>query len=124
MQPERPEKRARPYTCLPKAQSRPRSPYAALFLSTLPRGERLSRWRMVLIRSRFLSTLPRGERPDMTPRRNSQYSFYPRARAGIALTRAARPEAQTVSIHAPARGATIRGQIMSTRERVSIHAPA
>ena len=59
--------------------------YAYLFQSTLPRGERLKQVQNQVIQNQFQSTLPRGERP-ITPK--------PPA------------DAETISIHAPTRGAT------------------
>ena len=97
---------------------------AMKFQSTLPRGERLRGGRESPCRREFQSTLPRGERPPQTPAIKSC----------------------TVSIHAPARGATSetrpssrRNTFQSTLPRgerpgvlrvgempasVSIHAPA
>ena len=63
------------------------SPYpSAQFQSTLPRGERLVPCGIVIKGTRFQSTLPRGERP----------------RPGHTAD-----TAHQISIHAPARGATI-----------------
>ena len=76
--------------------------------------------------SMFQSTRPRGARRDAIPRsRSLTVCFNPRARAGrdippLVLHRVA----DRVSIHAPARGATIRSGASRGPKRVSIHAPA
>ena len=73
------------------------------FQSTLPRGERLTKGLWMMAFSRFQSTLPRGERPVLV------------------LTW---EEAFKVSIHAPARGATLAEGLIYKHFAVSIHAPA
>ena len=95
------------------------------FQSTLPRGERLVglliRWPMWA----FQSTLPRGERP-----RPGSHQFAPK-RFQSTLPRGERPGSidgscsnLSVSIHAPARGATTASLQFRGRRPVSIHAPA
>ena len=54
-------------------------------------------------RTRFQSTLPRGERHF----RSGKFANY-----------------MSISIHAPARGATIYGRRKTQRRKISIHAPA
>ena len=104
-------------------------PLSWMFQSTRPRGARRSMDTQLRLAGRFQSTRPRGARrgrPPASPRRNR---FNPRAREGrdalvpparrqghafqSTRPRGARPAsgegpgtAQTVSIHAPARGAT------------------
>ena len=57
----------------------------------------------------FQSTLPRGERrPRGKDERSQIRSFNPRSRAGSDSTAESRFSALNVSIHAPARGATLR----------------
>ena len=139
-----------------------------MFQSTLPRGERLSgsNKRSVGIcfnpRSRegsdvvslmcciqafaFQSTLPRGERQICSTTMESSGSFNPRSREGSdgktsyfhikysvsihAPARGATPHLLgdfriiCVSIHAPARGATCQRKALIQSKSVSIHAPA
>ena len=117
------------------------------FQSTRPRGAR----RVVPPGDhrimRFQSTRPRGARRTSSDRRHDSASFNPRARAGRDDQAVHHRHAQVgvVSIHAPARGATVRSRLrhgrtmfQSTRPRgarpdgkrlpdtrlVSIHAPA
>ena len=116
------------------------------FLSTRPRGARQRRLTMICLRMVFLSTRPRGAR--LVQFRLLRYldSFYPRAREGRDIQPHNSQHNRHVSIHAPARGATVKSSKMaasepflSTRPRgarryligvycvcvcVSIHAPA
>ena len=83
-------------------------------------ADRLSR------RPWFQSTPPRGGRPALaTTSRPIVRRFNPRPRAGgdSAAARPARHTTISVSIHAPARGAT-RSRSVRDRRNVSIHAPA
>src|SRR5690606_13631851 len=100
------------------------------FLSTLPHGERLVLLIFLFAFKLFLSTLPHGERPTGRLTISSLRSFYPRSRTGSdpVVVRAqthmpwflstlphgerhrflSMPQwLQRVSIHAPARGATL-----------------
>ena len=80
-----------------------------MFQSTLPRGERPAADMPVGSASVFQSTLPRGERPDLLLGEvlgGGFQSTLPRGERPRARTRSADPRA--VSIHAPARGATLR----------------
>ena len=73
----------------------------------------------------FQSTPPHGGRPSAVPLRSIARRFNPRPRTGgdiRPLERVAAPS--RVSIHAPARGATVEPLAMSLSARVSIHAPA
>ena len=74
-----------------------------LFQSTLPQGERLCSKRLSSIVVVFQSTLPQGERQI----RNSKMA-----------------EDIKISIHAPARGATVLRLFAGLRIVISIHAPA
>ena len=71
------------------------------FQSTLPREERRPNFRVALFIMRFQSTLPREER---------QYDRVEGSR-------------QSISIHAPTRGATQSGNSLRSRKAISIHAP-
>ena len=74
------------------------------FQSTLPRGERLVAGFQCCILILFQSTLPRGERPQT-------------------IAQVAEPTG--ISIHAPARGATVDGEYADNiKDIISIHAPA
>ena len=74
-----------------------------LFQSTLPRGERQYFYQQNHLPPKFQSALPRGERPD---RLNGQCII------------------RFISIHAPARGATLLPSLSFLRQFISIHAPA
>ena len=110
-----------------------------LFQSALPRGERHSGKIYICYRDRFQSALPRGERPtggSMTPRlpyfnprsregsdaqdrytENEFINFNPRSREGSdkMVMSLGRPE--TISIRAPARGATIINPLLTLSSR-------
>ena len=73
------------------------------FQSTLPRGERLKIVKTTVWVFVFQSTLPRGERQ------------------GRSISPAS---ATNISIHAPARGATVFVSLLPVRNSISIHAPA
>ena len=98
----------------------------ALFQSTRPRGARHGGCIPGDPRAEFQSTRPRGARPRLRSRPTGQRRcFNPRARAG----RDPQPGEELsdevlVSIHAPARGATITPSGAKIFEFVSIHAPA
>ena len=76
---------------------------AIKFQSTLPQGERLTKDSGMSATSSFQSTLPQGERP-LEPSTLVRY--------------------QIISIHAPARGATLLPVWPSGKTSISIHAPA
>ena len=95
------------------------------FQSTLPRGERLSTGRVSESLRRFQSTLPRGER-----RIKTVFSFF-QIPFQSTLPRGERHRCthcvharHCISIHAPARGATIRNHANCFLFCISIHAPA
>ena len=99
------------------------------FQSTLPRGERLQEPNLRVYANKFQSTLPRGERLCLRFFTVSTINFNPRSREGSDYSESIRlqainyfnprsregsdnynPQALTspkISIHAPARGATI-----------------
>ena len=95
----------------------------------------------------FQSTLPRGERPIFANIKFTTYNFNPRSREGSDLHQHAgcvrkkeyfNPRSREgsddvdcflhkiniISIHAPARGATIYIELSANDPRISIHAPA
>ena len=75
---------------------------------------------------RFQSTRPHGAGPATSaPRRSGSCCFNPRARTGRDSARAELADDRfNVSIHAPARGATIGQCPVGPDSEVSIHAPA
>ena len=116
------------------------------FQSTHPRGVRQSGSTMHLSTVKFQSTHPRGVRRQRSGAAWPMESFNPRTREGCDKVAKPVPPPTPVSIHAPARGATLRQMYMrhgclfqSTHprgvrrdrfrwrdhsRRVSIHAPA
>ncbi len=96
-----------------------------LFQSTLPRGERPGLDRARLAEVRFQSTLPRGERLSPASSAPLLQNFNPRSREGS--DRGLRDGGKygiNISIHAPARGATMLILKRDYRSFISIHAPA
>ena len=77
------------------------------FQSTLPRGERRDDLQKLRSDQGFQSTLPRGERRRQLRPDAAGYRFNPRSRAGSDPRRPDHDLCPSVSIHAPARGATI-----------------
>ena len=76
-------------------------------------------------REGFQSTRPRGARPGWPERDYSAaHGFNPRAREGRDARVERHPPVVDVSIHAPARGATLRDRRLCDVADVSIHAPA
>ena len=73
----------------------------------------------------FQSTLPRGERPGTPGTATPGTDFNPRSREGSDEKLLDKIDNNTISIHAPARGATdARPMTISTIPLISIHAPA
>ena len=74
----------------------------------------------------FQSTLPRGERREPGSPRNPRYvHFNPRSREGSDGLQHPLPPFRSISIHAPARGATIISSFVKPAPaNISIHAPA
>ena len=52
------------------------------------------------------------------------WNFNPRSREGSDAKQCANTESQSISIHAPAKGATPMQQRLQQQQRISIHAPA
>ena len=73
---------------------------------------------------KFQSTLPRGERLAECKEWLIHCSFNPRSRAGSDGLHPADIAPRVVSIHAPARGATVSDGLPFSGPDVSIHAPA
>ena len=117
-----------------------------LFQSTLPRGERLN-WTILkstlfdfnprsregsdiqLLTERrnqilFQSTLPRGERQSGHGGMDRNIYFNPRSREGSDQVETPKETVKKISIHAPARGATVMDQLLQNVCNISIHAPA
>ena len=94
------------------------------FQSTLPRRERRFGVKQCYRLCRFQSTLPRRERPKdfMTILRDT--NFNPRSREGSDNIPRIAGSVQEISIHAPAKGATIQSRLFGRQEVISIHAPA
>ena len=78
------------------------------FQSTLPRGERPRKRVCFTVLLLFQSTLPRGERRAKAPdtRKFTTY-FNPRSREGSDAATLDGTASDVISIHAPARGATM-----------------
>ena len=72
----------------------------------------------------FQSTLPRGERQDTEAGKYVIRDFNPRSREGSDENGLGPDKRQTISIHAPARGATGIGTAVKKSAAISIHAPA
>ena len=82
---------------------------------------------MIGARSRlptFQSTLPRRERPVKKVSLPLMLHFNPRSREGSDPRRTPGGPSPQISIHAPAKGATLRGRIREKFGSISIHAPA
>jgi len=100
-----------------------RSP-ESLFQSTRPRGARRVPVNHRYGVKKFQSTRPRGARQPAAGRSQTQCCFNPRARAGRDVKYRCAHHQYRVSIHAPARGATILARRRLRHPYVSIHAPA
>ena len=97
-----------------------------IFQSTLPRGERLKSYQKIQNKKIFQSTLPRGERrfSDTFIGISVAISIHAPARgATVNLLRCILCPAM-ISIHAPARGATGFEKTFKDNFHISIHAPA
>ena len=95
------------------------------FQSTLPRGERHIGQFFAILGGKFQSTLPRGERRSApyAPSGRCTISIHAPARGATQL-RSVAPGIHRISIHAPARGATVGRSLKSPYFPISIHAPA
>ncbi len=96
-----------------------------MFQSTHPRGVRHGLRIQIVDTITFQSTHPRGVRRGIPAAVNPILrSFNPRTREGCDINTKEWCRVLSVSIHAPARGATERKNRLRDVERVSIHAPA
>ena len=95
------------------------------FQSTLPRRERQYNRIEAVTGFPFQSTLPRRERPcAATVPTSTPFNFNPRSREGSDTRYCMLVDNTVISIHAPAKGATmIRGE-SDSGTGISIHAPA
>ena len=102
-----------------------REPEKPKFQSTLPRGERHKSDLQIDFKTVFQSTLPRGERRYCRPRRYllRSISIHAPARGATYLDDATKEQIE-ISIHAPARGATHSPADHFHGIIISIHAPA
>ena len=73
--------------------------------------------------TKFQSTLPRGERRQTSRRRPQQSNFNPRSHEGSDVQNYLLEVAQSISIHAPTRGATRVESAAGGMSSISIHAP-
>ncbi len=94
------------------------------FQSTLPRRERQLWWLWLWQALLFQSTLPRRERPCSGSERRGVLYFNPRSREGSDGTLKNVYRHAMISIHAPAKGATLIPETFIYAIRISIHAPA
>ena len=72
----------------------------------------------------FQSTLPRRERPPLLTKRSRWAHFNPRSREGSDGIMQEIAEDLAISIHAPAKGATLHCFLVHPAGMISIHAPA
>ena len=96
------------------------------FQSTLPRRERLRIHTPPSRGALFQSTLPRRERHYcLVIKTTLDCDFNPRSREGSDILCRRHPAAgDSISIHAPAKGATIQPRKVLMMHKISIHAPA
>ena len=117
-----------------------------IFQSTLPQGERRKREFAIVINQQFQSTLPQGERRSRSdPDRSngafqstlpqgerhfafcspsqSRTNFNPRSHKGSDVYDSFYKITQSISIHAPTRGATMPQERYNVAIDISIHAP-
>ena len=94
------------------------------FQSTLPRGERLVK--PCCLKYPFNFNPRSREGSDKRHSRNmfETIDFNPRSREGSDAILSRDPRNAEISIHAPARGATMQAQKRAILQRISIHAPA
>ena len=77
------------------------------------------------LKTAFQSTHPHGVRPVYNPTGICTKPFQSTHPHGVRLAPLIRPSADTsISIHAPAWGATARSSTLPTKVKISIHAPA
>ena len=100
-------------------------PFSRSFQSTLPRRERPASRSHPGMFAVFQSTLPRRERHCCYWLISGLYHFNPRSREGSDLIQPPAPEVtRAISIHAPAKGATLQVFQFTAERCISIHAPA
>ncbi len=100
-------------------------PSAAAFQSTLPRRERQRGSTNYQCSNLFQSTLPRRERPKWIGKPAIIWTISIHAPAKGATRRRAEERGYLdISIHAPAKGATYKITILYNKAIISIHAPA
>ena len=95
-----------------------------LFQSTLPRRERHPSHTPILPHRKFQSTLPRRERPASDSAGTTILYFNPRSREGSDTRSRSNSSSRSISIHAPAKGATCLWSARLATQTISIHAPA
>ena len=95
-----------------------------LFQSTPPRGGRLIASSICSQGIVFQSTPPRGGRPSLAVYSLLIAHFNPRPREGGDLFVCDKLAFHKISIHAPARGATMEISLLDLFSMISIHAPA
>ena len=81
--------------------------YSSKFQSTLPRRERQCFCIFVITYNIFQSTLPRRERQNLSNIMSQSDYFNPRSREGSDVVFLPHVNYSSISIHAPAKGATI-----------------
>ena len=94
------------------------------FQSTLPRRERLCIYTQYSLLRKFQSTLPRRERRTLARRIMRSTHFNPRSREGSDDCVKQYDRHESISIHAPAKGATVTPADGWVKGLISIHAPA
>ena len=97
---------------------------AQKFQSTLPRRERHPSHTPILPHRKFQSTLPRRERPASDSAGTTILYFNPRSREGSDTRSRSNSSSRSISIHAPAKGATCLWSARLATQTISIHAPA
>ena len=98
-------------------------PLVHLFQSTLPQGERQILLCLKISTPQFQSTLPQGERPGQSWLFVIPAYFNPRSHKGSDSISFDASQVDTISIHAPTRGATGLDAGDSFHGGISIHAP-
>ena len=98
--------------------------FSVAFQSTLPRGERLYKCSWQLLHEYFNPRSREGSDYSADCSDLSDGYFNPRSREGSDINDANGSEGVSISIHAPARGATKGSRFQSFRKFISIHAPA
>ena len=94
------------YTCTSKTET-------VQFQSTLPRGERRKGYCIIHLIWKFQSTLPRGERRTLSKSVKRVIGYFnPRSREGSDIMTQSTFGKREISIHAPARGATVLTTLM------------